>query len=54
MEDFAVVAFVGQYANYPSELYSWNNVSLMRYGDMDMLSPSCSDWLIPGTFSLED
>jgi hypothetical protein len=27
---------------------AWHGVSMIRYGDEDMSSPSCCDWIIPG------
>lgn len=53
-----ITVFLGSYAHSPDELRPyWDthqclSISLVRYADDDMASPSCCDWLIPGTFSV--
>lgn len=32
--------------------YPYARFSLVRYADEDMASPSCCDWIIPGTANL--
>lgn len=53
------IVFLGSYPYTPAELrLYWDNypclsISLVRYADDDVTSPSCCDWLIPGTFNDE-
>lgn len=53
--DMDYVVFLGAYAMEPAivkelETRGYHPVpSLVRYADDDMQSPSCCDWIIPGT-----
>ena len=53
--EFSIVVFLGSYAMEPAivaELAArgYRAVpSLVRYGDDMMESPSCCDWIVPGT-----
>ncbi len=56
---FDVVLFLGSVAMLPETVkdmaaQGFRPVpSLVRYADDDMESPSCCDWLVPGTIDIE-
>ena len=52
---FEIIIFLGACAMSPKtvrelDAQGFSPVpTLVRYADEDMLSPSCSDWIVPGT-----